>query len=144
MLAGSGIACPPDCSISCTVAWISSSVRLRTPTLAPSRANSTAAALPMPDPAPVTSATLPWRSIGSVSAGSSLAQLVNRTDHLGSFGPLNLLVTSHPAAYHYRLGRSLCPRPSHAPGTKGGGTPPFVWRCNDAERDAILFGSTSC
>src|SRR5215212_7568655 len=66
-----------------TVAWISSSVRLRTPTLAPARAKSTADALPMPDPAPVTSATLPWRSIGSVSAGSSLAQLVNRTDHLG-------------------------------------------------------------
>ena len=44
--------------ISSAVARISSAVWLMTPTFAPSRANRTAAALPMPDPAPVTIATL--------------------------------------------------------------------------------------
>src|SRR5829696_1359296 len=63
--ATSGSALPPARSMSAAASRISDSVWLRTPTRAPSRAKRTAVARPMPDPAPVTSATLPSNSIAA-------------------------------------------------------------------------------
>ncbi|MNL44871.1 hypothetical protein D3C87_1674730 [compost metagenome] len=57
------LALPPAFSISAAVASTSSRVRLITTTAAPSRASFNAVALPIPDPAPVTSATLPSRNV---------------------------------------------------------------------------------
>src|SRR3954468_17976024 len=58
MSAVRGRAWPPARVISLAVARTSGSVWERQPTLAPSRAKRRAAALPMPEPAPVTRATL--------------------------------------------------------------------------------------
>src|SRR5271169_1761262 len=57
--ATSGIALPPARVISPATSLERSSLTSTTATLAPSLANSTAEALPIPEPAPVTSATLP-------------------------------------------------------------------------------------
>jgi hypothetical protein len=51
--------CPPWCSISCAVSWMSSAGIPAMATLAPSAAKASAVARPMPAPAPVTNATLP-------------------------------------------------------------------------------------
>src|ERR1700729_715238 len=58
-LATMGSAVPPEAAISPAVSLAASALRSTTATAAPSRANRTAAARPMPDPAPVTTAVLP-------------------------------------------------------------------------------------
>src|SRR5580693_8150521 len=58
-LATTGSAEPPEAAISPAVSLAASALRSTTATAAPSRANRTAAARPMPDPAPVTTAVLP-------------------------------------------------------------------------------------
>src|ERR1700733_13355284 len=58
-LATTGSAVPPEAAISPAVSLAASALRSTTATAAPSRANRTAAARPMPDPAPVTTAVLP-------------------------------------------------------------------------------------
>src|SRR3954452_21217507 len=65
-----GAAWPPAASISSAVWRTSASVWLSAPMRAPAFANSSVAALPIPDPAPVTSATLPASSIVNVSSGA--------------------------------------------------------------------------
>jgi len=68
--------------ISAQVFSTSSAVRLNAATLAPSAASRNAAALPMPEPAPVTNAIFPFSSMGGLSlpfcrhANSSARQLV--------------------------------------------------------------------
>src|SRR4051795_10285408 len=65
-----GAAWPPAASISWAVWRTSASVWLSAPMRAPAFAICSAAALPIPDPAPVTSATFPASSIVNVSSGA--------------------------------------------------------------------------
>lgn len=54
---------PPACVIAATVPWPPASFKSATTTAAPSRANNSAIARPMPLPAPVTTADLFFRRI---------------------------------------------------------------------------------
>src|SRR3954468_13488120 len=65
-----GAAWPPAASIPFAVWRTSASVWLSAPMRAPAFAICSAAALPIPDPAPVTSATFPASSIVNVSSGA--------------------------------------------------------------------------
>ena len=57
--ARTNVAAPPAAVTCSTVSWPPASVTSATTTLAPSRAKTSAAARPIPDPPPVTSATFP-------------------------------------------------------------------------------------